>query len=100
MKKKKQISKFGNGIQIFELNANIRISKYSLTYLLVIPVFWSDLCKENKYCKAVSLNAFGLLVLLWTNMENISRILIFRRSRPTAKFRENRTKIFHFPVNT
>ena len=39
-------------------------------------MFFSDLCKEN-CCKTVSLNAFGLLLLLWTNLENISQILIF-----------------------
>ena len=37
----------------------------------------SDLCKENNYCKTASLNACGLLLLIWTNLENISLILIF-----------------------
>ena len=40
-------------------------------------VVLSDLCKENYYCKTASLNACGLLLLLWTNLEHISRILIF-----------------------
>ena len=43
---------------------------------LVTLMFLSNLSKEN-YCKTVSLNACGLLLLLWTNLENISRILIF-----------------------
>ena len=33
--------------------------------------------KKKDYFKTVSLNACGLLLLLWTNLENISRILIF-----------------------
>ena len=33
--------------------------------------------QENNYCKTTSLNACGLLLLLWTRLENISRILIF-----------------------
>ena len=39
--------------------------------------FFSDLCKENNHCKTVALNACGLLLLLWTNLEIISLILIF-----------------------
>ena len=44
---------------------------------LVTLVVLSGLCKENNYSKTASLNAYGLLLLLWTNLENISRILIF-----------------------
>ena len=44
---------------------------------LVTLVVLSDLCQENNYCKTASLNACGLLLSLWTNLENISRILIF-----------------------
>ena len=40
-------------------------------------MFLSDLYKENNYCKMVSLNAGGLFFLLWTNLENISRIFVF-----------------------
>ena len=39
--------------------------------------FLSDLCKENNYFKTVSLNTCRLLLLLWTNLENILLILIF-----------------------
>ena len=59
----------------------------------------SDLCKENKYCKTASLNACGLLLLLWRNLENISRILIFADLdllRNCAKI--GCAKIFHFTV--
>ena len=41
-------------------------------YTCVLP----DLSTEN-YCKTVSLNLCGLLLLFWTNFENISRLLIF-----------------------
>ena len=40
-------------------------------------MFSSDLCKENDYCKTVILYTCGLLLLLKTNLEYISRILIF-----------------------
>ena len=45
-------------------------------------MFLSDLCKESTYCKTVALKScgyllLGLLLLLWANLENISRILIF-----------------------
>ena len=38
---KRRIFKFGNRIRIFEWNANIRISEYSLTSLIVIEI-WHD----------------------------------------------------------
>ena len=54
----------------------------------------SDLCKENNYCKTASLNACGLLLLLWTNLENILRILIFE----DLDLPRNGAKIFDFTV--
>ena len=55
------------------IDGNYQQHKSSLVTLVVL----SDLCKENNYCKTASLDACGLLLLLWTNLENISRILIF-----------------------
>ena len=49
----------------------------TILHSLVTLVVLSDLCEENSYCKTASLNACGLLLLLLTNFENISRILIF-----------------------
>ena len=59
----------------------------------------SDLCKENNYCKTAPLNAFGLLLLLWANLENISRILIFADlDLPRNARKLGDAKIFHFTV--
>ena len=55
------------------IDGNYQQHNISLVTLVVL----SDLCKENNYCKTASLNACGLLLLLWTNLENISWILIF-----------------------
>ena len=44
---------------------------------LVTLVVLTDLCKENNNCKTTPLNVCGLLLLLWTNLENISRIFNF-----------------------
>ena len=55
------------------IDGNYQQHNISLVTLAVLP----DLFKENNYCKTASLNACGLLPLLWTNYENILRILIF-----------------------
>ena len=61
-------------------------------------MFLSDLCKENNHCKTVSLNACGLLPLLWLHLENISLILIFADldlPRNCAKIRQSENFPFY-----
>ena len=67
----------------------------------VTLVFCLIYVRKKNYCKTVSLNACGLLLLLWTNLENISRILIFADlilPRNFAKIR--RRENFPFYGNT
>ena len=51
------------------------VINHSISFVTL--VFCLIYVKYKDYCKTVSLYACGLLHLLWTNLEKISRILIF-----------------------
>ena len=53
------------------------VINHDISFVTLVFCLIYEKSKSKNYCKTVSLNACGLFLLLWTNLENISRILMF-----------------------